>query len=220
MNNEWIFKNLYSFSTLLWSLLSATEKRKLWYIYSLNHTVTLSDLAWNIPQLFLLLFSPYTLDITTIPTHYPHVCLIFFAYVQINLESVIFFYTVSGEKQSQFRIDVSNMHLFLFNLYSCLDIGYTETAAISWTGERKTKIQKCVSKNCGAANPKQCSAWSGFRNGLYWVLLFWLADSYYLQVVLSSGPTRNSSFIDGSCYYDNNCYLIGVSPTWSNLIDQ
>lgn len=42
-----------------------------------------------IPQRLLLLFSPHTLDIAIIPTYNPQVCLIFFAFAQINLESVI-----------------------------------------------------------------------------------------------------------------------------------
>lgn len=107
-----------------------------------------------IPQLFLLLFSSHTLNIAIIPTHNPQTCLIVFAFffklTKNCYNSNIFFYSVSGKRQSQFRIDVSNMHLFLFNLSSCLDIRYTE----SWTDARKTKIQKCISKNCGGWKSK------------------------------------------------------------------
>lgn len=69
VSNEWIFKNLYSYSTLLWSLLSVTEKRKLLYICSLNHTLTLSDLAWCI---FLSSFYYCSLPILWILPSYPH----------------------------------------------------------------------------------------------------------------------------------------------------
>ena len=107
-----------------------------------------------IPQLFLLLFSPHTLDIAIIPTHNPQVCLIFFAFAQINQVSSFTLYQVKHRVSSE----LMSLTCIYFSLIctAAKVLGIQKLLQYVGLVQERLKFRNVFQRIVGAANPKQC----------------------------------------------------------------